>query len=71
MRRLSKSVPTLTGCVLAAGLCHAQIRVLVDQVGYERLAPKQAVVCGSKTDRPEEFVLLDAASGKPLLGGRL
>ena len=71
MRRLSKSVPTLTGCVLAAGLCHAQIRVLVDQVGYERLAPKQAVVCGSKTDRPEEFVLMDAASGKPLLDGKL
>jgi len=56
---------------LATGICHAQIRVLVDQVGYERLAPKRAIVSGSAADHPTGFALLDAVSGKRLLRGPL
>jgi hypothetical protein len=71
MRSLSKWVPALAGCMLTGGLGHAQLRVLVDQVGYERLAAKRAIVSGSKADRPAGFALLDAASGTLLLQGSL
>ena len=71
MRALSKWVPALAGCMLTASFCRAQLRVLVDQVGYERLGPKRAIVSGSKADHPEGFALLDTASGKVLLQGPL
>jgi hypothetical protein len=56
--------------LLAAGVfffahtCLGQVRVLVDQVGYETLAPKQAIVEGSPEDSPQKFTLRDVDSGK-------
>jgi hypothetical protein len=41
-----------------------QVRVLVDQVGYETLAQKQAIVEGSEKDSPQKFALVDTDSGK-------
>jgi hypothetical protein len=41
-----------------------QVRVLVDQVGYETLAPKQAILAGSDRDHPQTFALIDIDSGK-------
>lgn len=42
----------------------AQVHMLVDQVGYETRAPKQAVIEGIKTDHPRQFALIDAHTGK-------
>lgn len=50
--------------VLVASTAPAQVRVLVDQVGYETRAPKQAVIEGTKTDHPRQFTLIDADTGK-------
>jgi len=47
--------------------CSGQVRVLVDQVGYDTLAPKQAIVAGSDQDHPRQFALIDSQSGKPVL----
>jgi hypothetical protein len=43
----------------------------VDQVGYETLAPKQAIVAGSDQDHPRQFALIDLDSGKAVLQGVL
>jgi len=55
-------------CAGGANCCgHAgfgQVRVLVDQVGYETLAQKQAIVEGSEKDSPQKFALVDTDSGK-------
>jgi hypothetical protein len=45
----------------------AQVRVLVDQVGYETGAPKQAIVEGADEDHPQKFALIDTDSGKTVL----
>ncbi len=45
--------------------------MLVDQVGYETHAPKQAIVAGSAKDRPEKFALIDTDSGKTVLTAEL
>ncbi len=60
--------------VIAGALCSsgpAQIRVLVDQVGYERAAPKQALVMGTAEDSPKSFALVDAETGAAVLDGDL
>jgi hypothetical protein len=50
----------------------ASVRVLVDQVGYEPQATKVALVAGTAGDAaPETFALIDVASGKTVLDGRL
>ena len=38
--------------------------MLVDQVGYDLLAPKQALVAGSAQDRLTRFLLIDSETGK-------
>lgn len=52
-----------------------QVHVLVDHVGYEAKAPKQALVEVQGNDAagmvPSRFVLLDAGTGKPVLDGAL
>lgn len=48
-----------------------QLRVLVDQVGYETAASKQALVEGSASDHPERFSLIDTDSGKTVFKGSL
>ena len=59
--------------VLAASACVAQVRVLVDHVGYEASAHKRAliVVEGDDSSVPKSFSLLDAATGKSVLTGPL
>ena len=47
------------------------MQVLVDQVGYEARAPKQALVMGTPQDHPQAFSLLDAATGKTVFTGTL
>jgi hypothetical protein len=48
-----------------------QIRVLVDQVGYDPHATKEAIVTGSAQDHPTQFQLIDSDSGKTVLQGSL
>jgi len=48
-----------------------QIRVLVDQVGYEATSPKQAIVEGSGNNRPQKFTLIDIDSGNSVHEGDL
>jgi len=47
------------------------MRVLVDQVGYDLQAPKQAIVVGSAQDHPAQFVLIDSETGKVVFKGDL
>ena len=63
------------GCclLLIAPTCLAQMRIVVDQVGYETTAAKQALVVADGTqdrqDPPETFTLTDADTGKVVLNG--
>jgi hypothetical protein len=64
--------------LLAVSLCAifsqtglGQMRVLVDQVGYETTAPKQGLVVGTKQDHPTEFSLVDSDTGKVVLTSAL
>jgi hypothetical protein len=41
----------------------------VDQVGYEARAPKQALIMGTAQDHPQQFTLLNGATGKAVLSG--
>lgn len=52
-------------------VCLGQMRVLVNQVGYEAQESKQAVISSSLHDRPENFVLVDSNAGKIVLKGSL
>jgi hypothetical protein len=45
------------------------MHVLVDQVGYETLAPKQAIVEWTAGDDPQRFELIDTNSGKSVFAG--
>ena len=51
--------------------CLAQMRVLVDQVGYETRSPKEALVLGASADHPDKFSLVDTATGKTVFTGSL
>ncbi len=44
--------------------------MLVDHVGYELHADKQAVLVGSAQDSPQQFSLIDADTGKTVLSGK-
>ena len=59
--------------VLIATTCLAQMHIVVDQVGYETTAQKQALVVSDSTqgsqNAPETFTLTDADSGKVVLTG--
>jgi hypothetical protein len=59
------------GALCCADVCSGQVRVLVDQVGYETLAPKQAIVEGSDEDHPQKFALIDVDSGKAVYEAKL
>lgn len=50
---------------------HAELHVLVDQVGYDTAAPKQALVQGTVQDHPQQFQLIEAATGKVVFTGSL
>lgn len=47
------------------------MQVLVDQVGYESRAGKQAIVEGTAQNHPGGFALVDAETGKTVLNGDL
>ena len=73
-----KIIRTWTGCLaacLAAFLAPAclgqQLQVLVNQVGYEVRAPKQALVMGAAQNQPQAFSLLDASTGQTVFTGAL
>ena len=51
--------------------CLGQVHVLVDQVGYEAQAQKQAVIAGSGHDHPQQFALVDVDSGKAVFQAAL
>jgi Glycosyl hydrolase family 9/Cellulase N-terminal ig-like domain len=57
--------------VAAVQSCSSQVRVLVNQVGYEPHEPKQAIVSGSVQDHPRQFALVDADTRKTVLKGDL
>ncbi len=62
----------VASCIAAfAQVCLARVSVLVDQVGYETQAPKRAIVMGNEQDHPAQFALVDAATGKIVLTGKL
>ena len=52
-------------------VCQCQTRVLVDQVGYEVNAPKQALIVGAKEYHPTQFSLVDSETGETVLRGDL
>lgn len=54
-----------------SGSARAQVHILVDQVGYERSAPKHALAMGSAQDAPKNFALVDAETGAAVLQGDL
>jgi hypothetical protein len=64
-------IAILNFCVLASSFACAQVRVLVDQVGYETTAPKVALIEGAEADQPTAFALVDEASGKIAFAGKL
>ena len=59
--------------LLIAPACLAQMHIVVDQVGYEPTAPKQALVVADgihgSQDAPETYTLTDADTGKVVLTG--
>ena len=57
--------------VVFAQSCKAQVRVLVDQVGYETHGPKQAIISGSEQDHAGQFALVDADKGTTVFKGNL
>ena len=71
MKKLMTWLPAIAGGVLGMAACYGQVKVLVDQVGYERLAPKVAIVYGAPDDHPLTFALLDADSDKSVVRGEL
>ena len=60
-------------CLVGASNAFAQMRVVVDQVGYETTSTKQGFVVAqpqdSKEAAPTEFTLVDNATGKVVLQG--
>jgi hypothetical protein len=59
------------GVGLFTSTCLAELSVLVDQVGYETKAPKQALVLGTAQEHPHQFTLIDTSTGKAVLSGDL
>ncbi len=71
MVRLLQHFVVLSVCVLAGSVASAQMRVLVDQVGYETAAPKVGLISGGEADRPAQFTLVDDKTGKVVFTGKL
>ncbi len=78
MGRILKIKHAITGILIFCSsavlvpACFAQLHVLVDQVGYETKAPKQALVAAEDApslDPPQTFELIDAKTGKVVLSG--
>jgi hypothetical protein len=61
----------LSACAAVAVMAPAQVRVLVDQVGYETTAPKVALISGNEGDPPTQFMLVNDATDKVVFSGTL
>ena len=62
----------LAECMLCFALRgFAQTRVLVDQIGYERISVKQAMVMGTEQDHPAQFSLVNDKTGKTVMTAAL
>jgi hypothetical protein len=68
---ISKHLLAVCLPVLFASASLAQVQILVDQVGYETLAPKQAVIEGTVADHPQQFALVDSSTGKTVFQAAL
>lgn len=66
-----RRIAVLCLVLLAAQAALAQVRVLVDQVGYETAASKIALIESSEADFAGDFALVDDATGKTVLTGKL
>lgn len=71
MIRLIRHFLVLGVCAGAASLASAQMRVLVDQVGYETKAPKVGLIAAGEQDHPAQFTLVDDKTGKVVFSGTL
>src|ERR1700756_1169405 len=60
-----------TAIALLTPLAHAELHVMVDQVGYETGSPKQALVLGTEQDHPQQFTVVDSETGKTVFTGDL
>src|SRR5581483_7733013 len=69
MARSLRHVIALSLCLLALSAASAQMRVLVDQVGYETGAPKVGLISSAETDHPTQFTVVDDTSGKLVFSG--
>lgn len=69
--RFLKPAVIVSFCGMGASLGLAQVRVLVDQVGYETGAPKVALIESTTDTAPGGFVLVDDASGNTVFTGKL
>ena len=58
-------------CAACPAACICQNVVLVDQVGYELQAPKEAIFVTSTEEAPLQFKVVDVATGKTILTGVL
>lgn len=68
-RRFVTRLASLLAAALLAPACFAQLHVLIDQVGYDVAAPKQAILQGTPQDHPAQFTLVDATTGKAVFTG--
>jgi Glycosyl hydrolase family 9/Cellulase N-terminal ig-like domain len=68
--RFLKLAVVLSFSGLAASLSFAQVRVLVDQVGYETAAPKVAVIENTTDAAPGSFALVDDTTGAIVFTGK-
>lgn len=47
-----------------------EIKILINHLGYEKDAPKQAVILGHERDDVSRFKVIDAQTGKEILAGK-
>src|SRR5579875_3968372 len=60
---------SLLAASLLAPASYGQLHVLVDQVGYDATAPRQAILQGTAFDHPAKFTLVDTTTGKVVFTG--
>jgi hypothetical protein len=69
MKTFKLRLGVCAGALLSFHNCLAQVHVLVDHIGYDLQAPKQAIIVGTGNDHPLTFSLINADTGKRVLAG--
>jgi hypothetical protein len=69
--RFIRLLAILAGTALTAPLATAEVRVVVDQVGYETTAPKTALIEAAENTSLSSFTLIDDDSGHSVFTGTL